>query len=863
MEKQQSPDIQAQLNQARENLANLGNAVSELVNLSPDVFADEAIKTRLNDFQEAYEEATQRLANPSFRIATIGTTSSGKSTIVNALMGRRIAPIEAGEMSGGVLTLKHSEERKLVIESTPEAVWETGEWTNISDDELYSRIKNAMHSYHEARRKKEYIDIAPQIQVNTSLFPANDKNLSGLPEGIGIEFLDLPGLKSIQDKDNLAIIQSLVGKSFSLVALDYMQVDEQHRQKLLGELKRVVEYLYGRTDSMIFILNRVDQKSSMDDKPLEDRLHLLKTEIKEELNLKELPDIIPFNGRLLYYAQCAWGTNSLFSESSNVDQKTRQKLLKAMFEDCSGFIQAKIKTENHIVNNLPVEGVWNLLLRKNQDLTSWFRYIQDRLNQDKEIDDKTMKIILEYALKWSGGQDLWNCLQKRLKESFSELVIAPIFSPILTNFDVLLAYINVLIETRKFDNEQDIKEEIEKINKMRQDLAKKIETISSQFEQKIDGVIEVLKTENFKILSNISELNNKEFSFLYGVVKEIETDLNQSIIYPLLDAFNDNQPAYDVEDLFKEIIRPPLAEDIARYYDNVSRKIQKFSFSSDSFTKKAKISDEKQMKELEENERQFRLLCLSVDQIIKERIKFLIQVKQKEMIEGITKLLKNEVEQLNTILIDFNIPFQEVIITDFVNNVNQDFSSILENISHNISISKSQKQEREIAGLETYYVDVTKTKTETYTEYYQEGFLFFKKTKTRQKTRPVQYTEKETRTREITEYVDYFELSLPSFEILAKQWSQGITENKEILWDIFSNYIKMSSDTIGQKFQNSVIEITNLAERSFNQRLEEKELDFEEKQRLWNDFENQLNKVILDFQNISLSLGLKLVSQSN
>ena len=40
-----------------------------------------------------------------FRIATIGTTSSGKSTIVNALIGRRIAPIEAGEMSGGVLTL--------------------------------------------------------------------------------------------------------------------------------------------------------------------------------------------------------------------------------------------------------------------------------------------------------------------------------------------------------------------------------------------------------------------------------------------------------------------------------------------------------------------------------------------------------------------------------------------------------------------------------------------------------------------------------------------------------------------------------------------------------------------------------------
>jgi len=295
MEKPQSPDIQAQLNQARENLQRLGNAVSELVNLSPDVFNDEAIKTRLHEFQQAYEEATQRLANPSFRIATIGTTSSGKSTIVNALMGRRIAPMEAGEMSGGVLTLKHSDDRTLVIEATENAVWETGEWTDINDPELYDRIQMAMHSYHEARKKKEYI--APQITAHIPLLPACDANLSGLPEGINVEFLDLPGLKSVQDKTNLAILQRLVGKAFSLVALDYMQVDEKHRQKLLTELKRVVEYLQGRTDSMIFILNRVDQKGS-DDHSLDERLQQLKTEIQEQLNLPSLPDIIPFNRHL-------------------------------------------------------------------------------------------------------------------------------------------------------------------------------------------------------------------------------------------------------------------------------------------------------------------------------------------------------------------------------------------------------------------------------------------------------------------------------------------------------------------------------------------------------------------------------------
>jgi len=46
-----------------------------------------------------------------------------------------------------------------------------------------------MHSYHETRKKKECI--APQITVSAALFPACDLSLSGLPEGIGIEFLDL------------------------------------------------------------------------------------------------------------------------------------------------------------------------------------------------------------------------------------------------------------------------------------------------------------------------------------------------------------------------------------------------------------------------------------------------------------------------------------------------------------------------------------------------------------------------------------------------------------------------------------------------------------------------------------------------
>ncbi len=97
------------LKKSRELLFEAGNSVSKLISDYQDIIGDSLIIEKFDHFKIAYEEAVQRLENPSLRLATIGTTSSGKSTLVNALIGRKIAPIESEEMSAGVLLLKHGE----------------------------------------------------------------------------------------------------------------------------------------------------------------------------------------------------------------------------------------------------------------------------------------------------------------------------------------------------------------------------------------------------------------------------------------------------------------------------------------------------------------------------------------------------------------------------------------------------------------------------------------------------------------------------------------------------------------------------------------------------------------------------------
>ena len=861
MKKPQSPDIQAQLNQARENLQRLGNAVSELVNLSPDVFSDEAIKTRLQDFQQAYEEATQRLANPSFRIATIGTTSSGKSTIVNALMGRRIAPMEAGEMSGGVLTLKHSVDRTLVIEATENAVWETGEWTDINDQQLYDRIQIAMHSYHEARKKKEYI--APQITAHIPLLPACDANLSGLPEGINVEFLDLPGLKSVQDKTNLAILQPLVGKAFSLVALDYMQVDEQHRQKLLTELKRVVEYLQGRTDSMIFILNRVDQRGS-DDKPLEERLQQLKTEIQEQLNLPSLPDIIPFNARLLYYAQCAWGTNPLHT-SSDVTPEVRSRLLKSLFKDCANFIEYKTD-DNFSEFSIKFWTFWSVnclagIVFTRQfyvDLDDWFSDIKKSVKRNAKIEDETIQELLIYAFEWSGGKALWECLRLRLKESFSSVVIVPILKPVFDNFDPLISLLSELSEKRQLKDKDNIELAKNKIAEIRDSVKNNVENlekskreITSSFQKIIDNP-HSQSGEQLNLRKKLGENQDvssktiKNLIKITDVVNEIETDLNSAITFPVRDSLIHNLSSFELKDKLREKISPSLAEDIARNYDSVSRIITKFEEKEDFLCRQIKANDEKGKADFKREEQHLRLLYLTIRQGMTARANFKFQANAQDFLEVLESLKNELLSKLIYSLVEQELlsdNLQKSILSDTKKKLSQnppELPSDLFKFADGIKSNKTKK--KEVIGTETKDVKVEKTRNVQDTETYTVGSCF-KETKTRPITRTQTYTTTEKRTSNVYGDVEYEELYLPTPQLMAKQWVQGIAQEKEKLWQILKNWIEEQLDIVNQIFTESVKEIIDFCDRILDEQLQIIESELEISMKFWQEVQSKENDV--------------------
>ncbi|BAQ64451.1 hypothetical protein [Geminocystis sp. NIES-3709] len=95
--------------QSLENKANLlagywDNFKTEIIQHLPESYHGE-IEELSNNLQKSLEVLIDELRHPTLILATTGTTSSGKSTLVNFLCGADIVPTAVSEMSAGSVTI--------------------------------------------------------------------------------------------------------------------------------------------------------------------------------------------------------------------------------------------------------------------------------------------------------------------------------------------------------------------------------------------------------------------------------------------------------------------------------------------------------------------------------------------------------------------------------------------------------------------------------------------------------------------------------------------------------------------------------------------------------------------------------------
>lgn len=252
-----------------------------------------SIFEELNNLDEvnikAYKKMVEKLESPTISIATTGTTSSGKSTVVNMLCGHEIMPVLATEMSAGVVTIHHSDRRILRILDTQGAVWECGEWHDLTDDEIREKLYDAMEKYND-KRDTEYEPSCPLVELDFPTRLGLNSNMLGIPKSYKIKILDLPGLKFVGDEGNMNVIKNC-REALCLVTYNSDETDEKLQENLLKEVVNQVKELGGSPARMLFILNKIDV-FLRDENSIENQnkfVDKISSRIKKELS-KALPE---------------------------------------------------------------------------------------------------------------------------------------------------------------------------------------------------------------------------------------------------------------------------------------------------------------------------------------------------------------------------------------------------------------------------------------------------------------------------------------------------------------------------------------------------------------------------------------------
>ena len=269
--------------------------------LSKDLTEDQRCEMQggFDKLGHAFAVFREQSVHPELTLATTGTTSSGKSTLANFLIGESILPSAVQEMSAGLVRVKHSNKRRLTIPQTQGATWETGTWENVSASDVCHRLKETMDAFRKEEESGE--ELEPVIfDVEWPIRLVERKGKLDLPEGTQFTILDLPGLKSVNDERNGPVIRKNIAKAFCLVAYNAEETDRTKQKILLNEVvNQVIALSYGEgggehaescvgnvslLQRMLFLLNRVDAFYRHDD--ASEQLEKFKGEVTTQLRGK-------------------------------------------------------------------------------------------------------------------------------------------------------------------------------------------------------------------------------------------------------------------------------------------------------------------------------------------------------------------------------------------------------------------------------------------------------------------------------------------------------------------------------------------------------------------------------------------------
>ncbi len=182
------------------------------------------------------ELACQQLVNPNFGIAVVAPFNFGKSTLINALLGREIMPTKMIRTTGTLISVKYGKTLTIVITFT------SGEVIRSNDGKILKKF-TVLNPQGKPREDVVSVEV---------FYP--HKLLKN-----GVELFDLPGTNDREEQDTL-IRNQLLQVDLVIQILNARQPFTQ------GEKETLYKWLLNRCiKTIIFVLNRMNELESKND----------------------------------------------------------------------------------------------------------------------------------------------------------------------------------------------------------------------------------------------------------------------------------------------------------------------------------------------------------------------------------------------------------------------------------------------------------------------------------------------------------------------------------------------------------------------------------------------------------------------
>lgn len=191
------------------------------------------------------ELVCQQLVSSRFRVAVLAPFNYGKSTLINALLGKEIMPTKILRTTGTVISIKYGTSIKTVI------TLNSGEIIKSNDTEI---LKEFAVLNRKGKRREDVVSV--EVSYPHKLLQ------------MGVELFDLPGTNDAEQQDTLVRDQLL---QVDLV----MQILNVEQPFSLGEENTLKNWLINRgIHTVIFIINKMNLKSKEEQKEIFDDVYL-------------------------------------------------------------------------------------------------------------------------------------------------------------------------------------------------------------------------------------------------------------------------------------------------------------------------------------------------------------------------------------------------------------------------------------------------------------------------------------------------------------------------------------------------------------------------------------------------------------